>query len=207
MQRLFIAACLAGLMVPNAPMAWSETPPCVEDRAALLSLDFNDFDQDMNGGWRAIAQREGCELDAADLIAQYRAQVEDDPEFQGLSTLIWHEAQVRALADQIGPALALFKQANKPVASNGDRAWKHYVEATIAFLEHDRDALDAAHAALKALPEPDHWASLVARTEEKYGFTPVWPNNLHVVEALQACFEDSYAVAYSKCNRGLARSQ
>lgn len=194
-------------MSANGALAWSEAPPCIEDRAALLSLSMSDFDQDLSGGWRPIAQREGCELEAADLMADYRAQVKDDPDILGLSTLTWHEAQVRAFADQTGPALELFKQSSKPVTSPVDSAWNYYVTATIAFLEQDRAALDAARAGLKALPEPDFWPGLVAQTEENFGFTPVWPNNLKVVEGLQACFEDPYAVAYRDCNRGLARTE
>ena len=41
---------------------------CKYDEEALLALDENAFDQDLSGGWRAIASIPGCELAAAELL-------------------------------------------------------------------------------------------------------------------------------------------
>lgn len=46
-------------------------PACEHDRAVLLALDQPAFDQDMQGGWRALAAK-GCELEAAELIRLWR---------------------------------------------------------------------------------------------------------------------------------------
>ncbi|MEQ8433194.1 MAG: hypothetical protein RIA71_03045, partial [Oceanicaulis sp.] len=44
-----------------------------EDRlAALLALDQDAFDQDMNGGWRVVARQDSCRAAAADLIEVWR---------------------------------------------------------------------------------------------------------------------------------------
>ncbi|REM04450.1 hypothetical protein DSI28_13020, partial [Mycobacterium tuberculosis] len=47
---------------------------CAVDRAAMLALTPEQFDQDLRGGWRPMAEKAQCQLAAADLIAAYRAQ-------------------------------------------------------------------------------------------------------------------------------------
>ncbi len=44
---------------------------CHYDRAALMALDEDAFDQDMAGGWRKL-EYDGCEAEAADLIRDWR---------------------------------------------------------------------------------------------------------------------------------------
>ena len=66
-------------------------PVCQFDRPALLALGVDAFDQDLKGGWRVIANKKGCEDEAAELIQQYREQQEGS-----LSILYWHEGQLRA---------------------------------------------------------------------------------------------------------------
>ena len=44
-------------------------PDCIEDVDDYLALDFWTFDQDPERGWRSIVMTQGCELAAADLIA------------------------------------------------------------------------------------------------------------------------------------------
>ena len=173
--------------------------PCIDDRDALLAMSFENFDQDLDGGWRVIADRDECQIEAADLLAEYRAQYEDDPNFHGLSTLIWHEGQVRAGAAQTDQALILFRRSYKEVTHDTDLAWNYYVDATIAFLEQDLAALDAAYAGLKAVPEPDYWVAAAEKFETEYGQKISWPSNLNVVEALRACFGRPYSQAYGNC--------
>jgi len=59
---LFLALALA-LQAPAAA--------CTYDRAAMLALDEQAFDQDMAGGWRPLSGR-GCHREAADLIRDWR---------------------------------------------------------------------------------------------------------------------------------------
>src|SRR4051794_36183667 len=63
---------MIAFMLMLAPVQAAATTGCYDDRAALLALDQKAFDQDLAGGWRAVAASPGCELAAADLIRDYR---------------------------------------------------------------------------------------------------------------------------------------
>jgi len=168
---------------------------CAVDRTAMLALTPEQFDQDMEGGWRPMAEQAECQLAAADLIAAYRAQ----PKAAGNTTMIWHEAQMRAQAGQDAQAVALMRQTYTPAPDAG--GWNPYVDASIALIEKDRPALAAARAALAALPAPPE-------VDVKNGVFDVtmpngkvvqvaWPPNLDVVDAFVRCFGQSYRQAYS----------
>ena len=45
---------------------------CSYDREVTLSLGFKQFDQDLAGGWRPLADKPDCRMAAADLLAAYR---------------------------------------------------------------------------------------------------------------------------------------
>jgi hypothetical protein len=175
---------------------------CEYDRARLLALDEDQFDQDMSGGWRALASTPGCALIAADLLHDYRKAHHMD---SGL--LFWHEAQVRADAGQYQEAIVLMKRAYKP--AHADKAgWNPYVDATIAFLRRDRTALEQARAKLAAVPPPVGAgippvingymeADFADGSKRKIR----WPINIDVVEGLVNCFEKPYAEAYKDACR------
>ena len=193
-----VGACV-GTAPQNEPADLTEAS-CVSDRDAILLLDMEQFDRTPGSGWRPIAEVDGCETAAADLIAEYRETRINVDDTRSASSLAWHEGQLRAAADQTEQALNLFsKTFREKIDNNADVAWNLYVSATMAFLNRDRPALDAAHEELRNLPEPDFWAEASERTREKYGFTPVWPSNLNVVEKFQNCFGASYQEAYSGC--------
>ncbi len=146
-----------------------------------MALDIHAFDQDLNGGWRPIAQRDGCVDEAADLIRAYR-------EFVTSRTLIlyWHEGQLRAELGETEAAIALFERSRREPADD-EYGWNHYVDATIAFLRQDRSALEAARGRLAKAKVPD--------------FPADWrgsrgPMNLDVVDGLLSCFGRSYKDAY-----------
>ncbi|MEA3060618.1 MAG: hypothetical protein QOJ94_399 [Sphingomonadales bacterium] len=161
---------------------------CDVDRAAMLALPERAFDQDLEGGWRPLAARARCRGAAADLIAAYRrAHPAAGP------ILRWHEGQLRALHGQTGRAIALFERSREPSDANG---WNDYVDATIAFLRHDREALSAARARLAARPKPADWAPHDSQGRP----VPIaWPMNLNVVDGLIRCFGKPYDKAYSVC--------
>lgn len=77
LSRTFTALCLCALTtfcnVVDAEEISSDN--CGHDRARLLSLDENEFDQDMAGGWRALAATPGCLLIAADLVRDRKSVV------------------------------------------------------------------------------------------------------------------------------------
>lgn len=168
---------------------------CTVNRAAMLALTPDQFDQDLQGGWRPMAEIADCQLAAADLIAAYRAQ----PKAAGNTTMIWHEAQLRAEAGQDARAVALMRQTYKPAPDAG--GWNPYVDASIALIEKDRPALVAARAALAALPAPpeanvkDGFFSFAMPNGEVVQVA--WPPNLDVVDAFVRCFGQSYRQAYS----------
>lgn len=168
---------------------------CAVDRAAMLALTPEQFDQDLEGGWRPMAEKAECQLAAADLIAAYRAQ----PKAAGNTTMIWHEAQMRAQAGQDAQAVTLMRQTYKPAPDAG--GWNPYVDASVALIEKDRPTLVAARATLAALPAPPG-------TNVENGFFDftmpngevvqvAWPPNLDIVDAFVRCFGQSYRQAYS----------
>jgi len=177
-----LALAAAGLLIQAVPI----TDPCAYDRAARLALDEHAFDQDMEGGWRALARDPRCHVAAADLLRDYRAAHGNDH-----SILIWHEGQMRAMAGQAADAIALFDRARHPDPDGF--GWNLYVDASIAFLRGDRPALIAARDALAALPRP---ADFAPRDPLGRAISVSWPPNLNIVDGFVACFGRSYREAY-----------
>jgi hypothetical protein len=178
-----IAAALAG-----APTA----DPCAYDRHRLLSLDQNAFDQDLEGGWRKLANDRGCALVAADLIRDYRELHRGPMEW----LLSWHEGQLRAEAGQTERAITLFQSSHK----TKDDSWNLYVDGTIAFLRHDRAGLQAARDKLAAVPKPADFHPI---GPDGKPMEMAWPPNLNVLDGLLTCFDRAYDVAYgaAECTR------
>ncbi|TWB75014.1 hypothetical protein FBZ87_104110 [Nitrospirillum amazonense] len=160
---------------------------CVPDRAALLALDGQAFDQDLTGGWRPIAEKPGCLMAAADLLRDYRAAHPQEP----ARILYWHEGQVRALAGDTA-ALTLMEQSHDSRDTSRAQAWNAYVDATLAFLRHDRPALQAARDRLSHVPRPP----LESDTTGDSMMMLSWPMNMGIVDGLLACFGKPYADAY-----------
>lgn len=179
---------LASLALAAASAAGS-APSCSYDRAALLALDQPAFDQDLRGGWRALAAK-GCDREAAELIRQWReAHRATD------TILFWHEGQLRANAGDYALAIPLFERGRHAPDEDATWGWNLYVDGSIAFLRGDRPALEAARARLAELPRPAD----LPEVRDANG-TPVvidWPMNLHVLDALLRCWGQSYRRAYS----------
>ena len=177
---------------------------CVEDREALLDLNYKAFDQDIWGGWREVSYRNnnGCQREAAQLIADYKAQATDLEDWQ-LRMLHWHEGQLYAFEGESKRAIGLFGESYEPNPKN--KAWNLYVTASIAFLNKDRFTFDNSYDELRDIPKPAHWEEMVKNTEETYNYTPLWPNNINVFEAFDRCFEKTYSEAYSGCNEGIRK--
>lgn len=165
---------------------------CPRPDAAMLALSLDDFDQG-EGGWRSL-DGEGCEHVAADAIARYRELNREALVGQSLDTLIWHEGQMRAAAGQNDAAIALMLETREEKSD----AIQPYVDATVAFLRQDREALLAAHARLMALPVPDYFVRAAERYHANYPDHPPlsWPLNRDKVEGFIACFDRPYREAY-----------
>ena len=168
---------------------------CTYNRSQLMSLDQHSFDQDMDGGWRALAKKDECLVIAADLIRDYRELHGSD--FTAI--LFWHEGQLRATAGDSSAAITLFERSRLP--PDVSPGWNEYVDATIAFLKKDRSSFDRAHEALATLPRPSNWGRNPAGQEM------AWPPNLGVVEGLARCFSKSYKEAYERCPQRSSQSR
>jgi hypothetical protein len=198
------AGCVSSphvLPEPIIPLAEDGTP-CIANRDALMAMDYWTFDQDPVG-YQEVYAKAGCDLAAADLIHDYHAALRamGEPvthtfpqgtvtfgEKGEVSTLYWHEGQIRAFAGETELAASLFRLSVDTDAYRNPPK-RHYAFATIAFLEHDRDALQAERDALAAIaPENDL--------------------NLGVVDGLIACFGKPYKEAYGapECDRRPGRT-
>ena len=200
LSLLFISVISACAASGDTKGVVSSQDSCIDkhESARLLALNEDDFDQDLAGGWRAVAAKTGCVVAAADLLAAYRASHSSSS-----STLAWHEGQIRALVDDYEHAIPLLGLARK--APDEDKGgWNPYVDATIAFLEGNMDALLQARDRLSATPYPggadmpplkDGYVEFPS--EEGQPVMKIrWPPNIDVVEGLISCFGKSYADAY-----------
>jgi len=173
------------------------TRDCSYDLEEMLALSQEEFDQDLNGGWRPLAMREGCEISAAELIREWRHEKRNHA-----GILYWHEGQMRAYGGQIEQAVALFELTYNPPESDAEFGWNHYVSGTIAFLRGEREALRGAIERLKHLPEPKDNSF---RRPDGTVIQMSWPPNLNVLEGFERCWGEPYRVAYgSKCTRPIA---
>jgi hypothetical protein len=172
---------------------------CAYDRAALLQLDLAAFDQTPHSGWRTIGDVPGCEVRAADLMASYRGSHEE-VSGRDLRSLYWHEAQLRAAANDRGAAIRLMHLARRPPeqTSSVDLEDGLYIDATIAFLSHDEAELRRVREAYARIAPPPGFAEAAERFRLSSGQTLVWPPNLHVIDGFIACFGRSYREAYSQ---------
>lgn len=189
-----LTACLMFLALSGASAPLLAAECSVANRDAVLALPLQVFDGDPGAGWRPLADRPGCSLETADLIADYRRQ---QPKAAGDLPLIWREAQLRALGGQRDPASALMRTTYKPAHADVG-GWNAYVDATIAFLDDDLPALKQARARLAALPPPPGRVVRNGMVQVEAEQVP-WPPRLPVVDALVRCMYQPYALAYEAC--------
>lgn len=171
---------------------------CAHDRAALLALSPADFDQDLSGGWRSLADRAECAEVAADLLASYRKARWGALTPAEFHLNYWHEGQLRAGLGQTGAATRLMMAGVNPDMSRS--GFSDYALGTIAFLHKDRAGLLAARARLAELPKPPDFDDAARRFKAQYGFELKWPANLSVLDGLIACFDRPYTEAYAACS-------
>ena len=166
----------------------AEDRDCSYNRTAMIELSQNEFDQDMAGGWRKLANA-GCEQEAADLIADWIRTNKSTS-----TTLYWHEGQMRASIGQNDAAIALFEKARKSESEDAGWGWNHYVDGTIAFLRGDKAALMASRSRLSLLPELESAKNMTDIDGNPIKI--VWPMNLDVLDSLISCWGKSYNEAY-----------
>lgn len=185
-MRRFVPFLLVGVLLAPIGAKAAQTT-CIDNKAALLGLDFMSFDQDFEGGWRAVADTPGCKSEAVKLIEAYQQQRTDLSD--GMKhTLRLHQAQLHAELGQNEAAIALFKESYKP--NERDRSgWNAYMDATIAFIDKDKSELVDAIERLKAVPRPEGFDP---RDADGNPIEVSWPPNLAIVESYLRCFDKSY---------------
>jgi hypothetical protein len=137
-----------------------------------LSLSYEQFDQDMDGGWRALDSL-GCEKEALELVKEY-VRVTGSTR----SSLRWHIAQMSGTVGDTETAIKYAKLSLSPSEdfSRDALRWNDYVLGTIAFLERDLDALKA------------HRAKVADARDAHFGNTL----NLKYLDAMIAHFDRDY---------------
>jgi len=168
-------------------------------------MSFADFDQGVRPvadgprqewGWREIARQEGCDTAVAMLISQWRERHGASLNPPQQSFIAFHEGQLRAGSGDYSAAIPLIEEGRRYMFA--DAAGQAYVDAIVAFLRSDRDALIAARERLLAVPEPLNWPELQRKFKEQAGQDMKWPRNIEATDALVRCFGKPYS-AYGEC--------
>jgi hypothetical protein len=176
---------------------------CVRDPARYLAMAFQEFDQGVRPvaegpreewGWREIARQQGCETAAATLISHWRERHPDLDRFRH-SFMAFHEGQVRAGGGDYRAAIPLIEAGRHAFS---DAAGQAYVDATLAFLRSDLDALIAARERLLAVPEPPNWPEQQRLVKEQAGQEMTWPRNIEATDTLIRCFGKPYPL-FGEC--------
>lgn len=147
-----------------------------------LKLSFNDFDQDMNGGFRKLANK-GCYFEAANLIDIYNLHNKSRLEKWQVRASYWHAGQLYASANEYSIAKSRFLKSYKPNELPNDTfKWNTYVNATIAFIDGDKELLI------------NYKDELLLATD------PAMKPNLDMVKGMIKCFGRSYSlIGTSEC--------
>ena len=159
----------------------------------MMGLNYEEFENDLDGGWRQLGNTLGCEAETAKLIRTYRIE---KIEAQRRS-LLHHEAQLLGAAGDYEAAAATLRTLIPLVT---DPTMLYYHEAELAFFLRNRAALKDARKSLSALPQPDWFERSAEAFKQAYPGSPapVWPLNLDVVDGLIRCFDRPYAEAYQR---------
>ena len=142
--------------------------------ASDMALSFDAFDQDDHQGWRPLGDA-GCEAEAATLIAAWASKQARPPQ-----VLEWHRAQMLAKAGRTADAIAAARRTLRGGDDDSGFDWNDYANATIAFLQGDKPALQASR---------DRLAAAVSKSEFNQP-------NLRSTDRLLRCFGQPYKIAY-----------
>lgn len=173
----------------------------------LLALSYDGFDQDFDGGWRALSHKENCKLAAQKTVELY-ILFNNAINLNQLRLLRWHAGQIAADLNNYPMAIAFFKASIETgsEAAKSKKPWNLYARGSIAFLMRDKAALQQIRNELSTIPVSE--AEKNSRREflksnpnirMPDGFIDE-PQNLSVLDRLLRCFEQPYEDAYSgKC--------
>lgn len=135
MRALFICLLLLGATAAAA----SELNPAEAD--SLMELTYWEFDQTMDGGWRAIANQ-GRHREVAELIDGY-LEHNDAKLADGMRAYLhFHGSQAWTLAGDTDRAFAHLSQATvDSFPARFPQTWNHMVRGTMAFIRGDIELL------------------------------------------------------------------
>lgn len=177
---LLSALVSLGLIVSSPGLTAQNDPSCAiddQDRADLLALGYEDFDQNPGTGWRALVDETlSCVASVAGLIDAYAEANADDLTRGNLRILSWHAGQLYGLAGDAALARERFMSSINPDETADMPAWNAYVRASVAFLDGDMEELTRQRTAIAQSPGQ---------------------MNLDVVDRLIAGFGRSYLEAYT----------
>lgn len=150
-----LAAIGAGCGGEDAEDEALQTGENAKDEVAekMLALDFWEFDQSLETGWRPYAEREEYER-AADLIAHYLSHRTNLIEAHR-GYLHLHAGQLRAYHDDYRRALDHLDQAYVTPDSMPDRfprSFNHLAAGERAFMRGDMTGVRAAAEKIRAMP-------------------------------------------------------
>lgn len=164
------------------------------EREVMLNLSFKQFDQQQDGGWRPLYAKQ-CYVQAAALLQAYMKRHPDTVRQQYM--LPFHTGQMFALAGHYGQAIDYMRKGYTDWKSE-TIDWNAFVDANIAFLEHDRSKLLIQRNRISQQPPLSEGPGVPAWAVGKR-------MNLDVVDGFLACFDKPYADAYGDKCRELGR--
>jgi len=190
MMLFLVLAALVG----SKPSETGSTIKCVADHSAILSLNYDQFDQNEQTGWRPLAKLPQCRRVAADLINDYLKAKWKTLTLPQLHVIYWHEGQILALLNDQS-AISFLLSGVDP--ENDEIDFSDYAIGTVAFLQKDLPALKSARDRLATKPIPAWYTQARKLAIGRRQAFPSWPLNLDVLDGLINCFGRSYDEAYS----------
>jgi hypothetical protein len=188
--------CISLPIIPARAQSYGQSAihhDCDYNASTMMSLSENEFDQTPGKGWRQVADKAGCEIVAANLIAKYRDTHRTTSELS-----YWHEGQLRAFAGDYNGSIRVMRLSYK---KHDETGWNYYVDATISFLSHDKSSFDKYKERLAKIPVPDGLPPpmngfIELKSANGSSMKMAWPINMDVLNGLDVCFNKSYKEAY-----------
>lgn len=174
-----------------------------EELDRLLTLSYDDFDQNFDGGWRTLSFKDNCKPAAQKIIELY-ILFDNAINSNQLKLLRWHAGQVAADLGNYPLAIAFFNASidNDGESSKSKKPWNLYAKGSIAFLMRDKNALQQIRDELSVIPVSEdeknarrQFLKENPNIQMPDGFIDK-PQNLSVLDRLLRCFEQPYSAAY-----------
>ncbi len=175
-----------------------------EELNRLLTLSYDDFDQNFDGGWRTLSFKDNCKPAAQKIIELY-ILFDNAINSNQLKLLRWHAGQLAADLGNYPLAIAFFNASidNDGESAKSKKPWNLYAKGSIAFLMRDKNALQQIRDELSVIPVSEdeknarrQFLKENPNIQMPDGFIDK-PQNLSVLDRLLRCFEQPYSAAYN----------